>query len=718
MNEVEDDNLRSETNVGPSHATTKRLRRLLFSTLVLATIVIAARHMHDLLLANGYTDLERAIFALFVMLMFPIAISFWIGVAGFYVRLRGGDPIALTRGKGLAEAGPLPSRTAIVVPVHNEDPHRVSAGIIATYESLERTGHLDEFDIFILSDTTNPDLWVEEELVYDELRRSLSRPDRLHYRKRPRNTEQKAGNIWDFCTRYAGDYRYMIVFDADSVIRGATIVALVRLMEANPTVGIIQAPPVPANKNTLFGRLQQFAARAYGPLFQAGLNYVQCGEGNYYGHNAIIRLKPFLEHCRLPRLPGSGPLSGHIMSHDFIEAAFMRRAGYGVWLASDLAGSYEEPPPTLVDYAARDRRWCQGNLQHARLLFFPRLNLVSRVHLLMGIMAYVSSPLWLLLLLLATAEAVRQAIVGHDYFGSSDTLFPIWQVSTSAETGLLFGCIMAMLFLPKLFAALSIILDRPTRKRFGGASNVFESVVVESLFSMLLAPVLAVLQTQFVVFTLLGKKVRWTAQERDDVGTPFAEAAKRHFGTTLLGLVWGYIAIRFVPELVPWLLPVIGGMCLAIPLSWYTSRMASGQRVRDLGLLLTPEETDPLQVLSRLREEIAMRQAREASIAGDGLQRVVEDARVRDVHLRCSVVPDTGVSLLDAHRRDGNVLKYRLGGPSSLTAEEKYDLLLSGTALAALAGSPAPSPSPSPPMNGVHTNGTTKPPAERAASME
>ncbi len=655
------------------------VRRVWFLVSVIATMVLAAERMRALLAVNGLTGLERLSLALFVILMLPIAFSFWIAIAGFFVRIRGGDPIALTRTRCLADSGPLGAATAILIPVYNEDPQRVSAGIRATFESLARTGHIDSFDFFILSDSNDPDAWVEEELVYEELRKSLPNPERLQYRKRARNTEQKAGNIWDFCVRLGDPYRYMIVFDADSVMRGATIVSFVRLMEAHPEVGIIQAPPVPANKSTFFGRMQQFAATAYGPLFQAGLNFVQCGDGNYYGHNAIIRLAPFREFCHLPRLGGHGPLSGHIMSHDFVEAAFMRRAGYRVWLADELIGSYEEPPPTLIDFAARDRRWCQGNLQHARLLGFPGLNIVSRIHLAMGIMAYASSPLWMFLLLVTTGEAVRQAIVGHRYFDPAQSLFPIWEISTRFETGLVFACVMGMLFVPKLLSAIVLLLDPAQRRRFGGGSSVFESVVVESLLSMLQAPVLAVLHTKFVVMTLLGRRVSWKAQERNDVGTRLADAVRVHLDATLLGLVWLFVAVTWVPDLLPWLAPVIGGLLVSIPLSCATSRTDLGLRARESGIFVTPEESDPLFVLRRLREEIDRRRAQPKAEPGDGLRRVLDDPAVREIHV--ARLPDATPTPLEEHARDGLLLRAGLDGLDALTDAERYELLLSRRAI-------------------------------------
>src|SRR5581483_10558213 len=262
-------------------------------------------------------------------------------------------------------------RTAIVMPVYNEEHGRGMAGLKGTYESLEQTGLLQHFDFFILSDTTDPDTWVSEELAFAELRTQVSDPERLVYRNRRENTERKTGNIADFCANWGERYRYMIVFDADSVMTGTSLVNLVRLMEANPHVGIVQAPPLPINRRTLFGRIHQFAMQAYSLIFISGLNFWQGGAANYWGHNAIIRIRPFVEHCRLPKLPGKEPLGGSILSHDFVEAAFMRRAGWKVYLASELRGSYEEMPSSLIGYAARDRRWCQGNLQHLKLLGTP-----------------------------------------------------------------------------------------------------------------------------------------------------------------------------------------------------------------------------------------------------------------------------------------------------------------------------------------------------------
>jgi hypothetical protein len=315
---------------------------------------------------DGLSPMELLLLLLYTILFSWICMSFWTAFMGFFVILFGRDRWAISR-QPAAPPDPAapPPRTAILMPIYNEDSERVFAGLRAIHRSLADTGQLDGFDFFILSDTRDPDVWVEEELRWQDMVRALDGKGRIFYRNRPENTSRKSGNLEDFCTRWGGHYRYMIVLDADSIMKGETLVEMVRLMERHPGVALIQTPPVPVNRESLFARILQFASSIYGRMFTAGLNYWQLGESNYWGHNAIIRVQPFLDHCGLPKLPGREPFGGEILSHDFVEAALLRRAGWEVWLAYDLEGSYEEIPPTLIDYAKRDRRWCQGNLQHS-----------------------------------------------------------------------------------------------------------------------------------------------------------------------------------------------------------------------------------------------------------------------------------------------------------------------------------------------------------------
>jgi membrane glycosyltransferase len=657
-------------------------RRLVFAILIVATIVIGALAMASALAANGLSALEWTQLVLFVILFSWIAPSFWTSLFGFAVILRGGDPFAITRTLEPWEAGRrLPVRTAIVIPVYNEDPERVMAGVASTMSSLDDRGVLADFDTYILSDTDDPELWVEEELAFSRLRDFVRDPDRLFYRKRRENVDRKVGNIADFCARWGDRYRYMIVFDADSVMSGGTLVHMVRLMERNPGVGLIQVPPMPVSRETLFGRIQQFAAGAYGGMFATGLNWWQAGEGNYWGHNAIIRIRPFVDHCRLPVLSGTEPLGGAILSHDFVEAALMRRAGWTVWLASELDGSYEETPPTLIDHAARDRRWCQGNLQHVRLIGTRGLNLISRLHLLMGIMSYLASPLWMLLLLVATIEAARAAMLGPVYFDPERSLFPVWQVSTTTRTLILYLVTLGMLLSPKLLAILAHAA-RGKLRGFGGAVRLTMSVLLEALFSMLLAPVMAVLQTRFVLSVLAGRKVTWAGQQRQDATTTLSDAVRRHGGSTALGFVWGVAAYRFMPDFFWWLTPVLAGLVLSIPLSMLSSRPDMGRAARALGMFLIPEEIEPPQVLARLPRFRAQLRA-DASLP-TGLSRLISDPEARRIHLGLLPEP-VEIDPLQRHHLTGLRLKARLRGLEALTRQERMEVMLDRFTLEALA---------------------------------
>jgi membrane glycosyltransferase len=660
-----------------------RARRAGFLLLVLATVSAVAVPLANMIQVNGTTPLEGLIFALTLLLLVPIVFSFWLAVAGFVVELSGRDPLAVDVAEADRLAPPL-ARTALVVPVRNEEPARVLAGLGATWESLERTGESGAFELFVLSDTNDPRRWLDEELAVARFAEELAGRARVHYRNRSSNEGKKAGNLEDFCRRWGGQFRYMVVLDADSVMSGGALVRLVRLMELHPEAGILQAPPVPVNRRTLFGRLQQFAAGVYGPTWAAGLSWLQDGEGNYYGHNAILRIAPFVEHCRLPLLPGRAPLGGHVLSHDFVEAALMRRAGWCVYLVADLGGSFEEPPPTLVDFAARDRRWCQGNLQHARLLSMPGLHLMSRLHLLMGVMSYLSAPLWILLLLLSTAEALRWQLAEHEYFAPGGSLFPIWQVSIEAQAQLLFGLVMLLLFLPRGLALLARLLDAAECRRFGGAARLLLSVLGEALFSMLLAPVLAVAQTRFVLSILSGKSSGWRSPPRSDRGTGLLEALRNHAGTMLLGLAWTVLLARLAPSLLAWMVPVLAGLCLAVPLSMWSSRVSAGEVARRAGLFLTPEEVSPPAVLRRLDQRLA--QAPEPPHdERSALERVLADPQLRATHLGLGAGP-AARDPLERHRLAGLVLKARLQGAAALSDDEQRDLLRDPEAVGALTG--------------------------------
>jgi len=397
-------------------------RRLLVIGGAIVLTGFGAREMYRVLAVNGPTPLAIVMLALFVALFAWIALSFTSALAGFVSVVAGGGQRLLVPG-----ARPV-SRTALLMPTYNERPARVMAGLQAIDDSLQALGVGPLFDIFILSDTTDPEVWITEEKAFLDLRARTGEKRRIFYRHRPKNTARKAGNIAEWVGRFGAAYPQFLILDADSVMRGDTLVRLVAALEAHPDAGLIQTLPIITGGTTLFARMQQFAGRVYGPVIAHGIAWWHGAEGNYWGHNALIRTRAFAEQAGLPELRGRKPFGGHIMSHDFIEAALIRRGGWAVHMMPGLEGSYEESPPSLIDLAMRDRRWCQGNLQHIAVLPARGLRWVSRLHLLTGIGSYVTAPLWLLFLLSGILIALQARFVPPDYFPGGKTLFPQWPV--------------------------------------------------------------------------------------------------------------------------------------------------------------------------------------------------------------------------------------------------------------------------------------------------
>jgi membrane glycosyltransferase len=568
-------------------------RRLCLLVLMLLQTALATYFMMAVLPYHGQKLLELGMLALFATLFCWVSSGFWTALAGFLLLLRGTDPYLISRHKLETAKAPINTRTAIVMPICNEDVVRVFAGLRATYESLASSGHLQHFDFFVLSDTNQADTYVAELHAWQALRSSGA--EQVFYRHRRRRIKRKSGNIDDFCRRWGANYAHMIVLDADSVMSGDCLATLVRLMQANPGVGIIQTAPRASGRDSMYARMQQFAMRVYGPLFTAGLHFWQLGESHYWGHNAIIRIQPFMQHCALAPLPGDGVLVGEILSHDFVEAALMRRAGWSVWIAYDLDGSYEETPPNLLDELSRDRRWCQGNLMNFRLLLAHGFHIVHRVVFVTGVMAYVSAPIWLLFLMVSTALLASHTLIDPQYFTEPGQLFPLWPEWHPQKALALFSATATLLFLPKI---LSIVLIAAQDARgFGGKLRLTLSMLLESLNSMLLAPVRMLFHTYFVISAFLGWNAGWKSPPRDDNETGWGEALQRHGWGSLLGAVWTMAVYKLSPGYFWWWLPITGSLMLSIPISVLSSRTSWGRLMRKIGLFLIPEEKNPPQEL-------------------------------------------------------------------------------------------------------------------------
>ena len=566
-------------------AATRRRRVLLALVAALAgsALLLQWQAAPQGLTASGWAQ------AVLVTLLFA-----WVG-AGFVTALMGawvmhrGDRHGLVLRDAHAPID-RSARTAIVMPICNEDVATVFAGLRATCESLAATGALSLFDIYILSDSADPAVRAAEQRAWQRLRDMLGDAPvgggaRIFYRWRRRRTRRKAGNVADFCRRWGRNYRYMVVLDADSVMSGDALLSMVRLMEANPTAGIIQTAPRAAGLATLHARSQQFAGRVTGRLFTAGMQYWQLGESHYWGHNAIIRVEPFMRHCALAPLAGRGGLSGEILSHDFVEAALMRRAGWFVWLVDDIDGSYEQQPANLLDELQRDRRWCQGNLQNARLVAEPGLHGVHRAMLVTGAMAYLSAPLWLGFVLFGAALWL---LGGPVVFG-----MPL-AVPTGA-TALWFATV-AMLALPRVAGVAAIVL-RGAQRDYGGAPALLRGALLEAAISVLTAPIRMVAHTIFVIAALTGLKLDWKSPPREASDVAWADAARRFGPVALLALALVAALAMVEPRAALWLAPMGLPLVLAVPVTVWTSRESLGRRALAHHLLMTPEEHHAPRVL-------------------------------------------------------------------------------------------------------------------------
>lgn len=607
------------------------LRRFLVIGGAMAMTVLGGRQMYLVLNGAGQSFLGWAVLVLFVVLFAWIALAFTSALGGLI------DILTKRRSRADEALPDLTARTALLMPCYNENPSRIAAGLQAIYESVAATGRLDQFDFFILSDTTDPDVWLAEEASFLALRERTGGHGRIFYRRRAKNTERKAGNIADWVRRFGGAYPFMLILDADSVMEGATIVRLAALMEREPGTGLIQTLPVIVNGTTLFARMQQFAGRIYGPLIAHGIARWHGTEGNYWGHNAIIRTRAFAEQAGLPVLPGRTPFGGHVLSHDFVEAALIRRGGWAVRMVPDLPGSFEEGPPSLTDVAVRDRRWCQGNLQHAAVLPTRGLQWVSRLHLMMGIGSYVTSPLWLVFLLFGVLISLQSRFVRPEYFGEGPSLFPNWPRVDPVLAEQLFTATMAVLLAPKLMAYIALLFDPSLRRACGGFLRAFGSVLIETLIGGLIAPIAMLIQSSAVVGVLLGRDSGWNAQRRDDGRVPIGAVIAGYWQYTLFGLILAGAAYAVSTPLFLWMTPVLVGLGLAVPLVLLTSSRSAGRALRRLGLLRIPEEIVPPPSLQRALG--LYRQLSQEIREEDALHRLIQDPVLRRHHLDALPAP-------------------------------------------------------------------------------
>lgn len=538
-------------------------RRAILMTLTIVIGLVGGLEMARSAWDGGIDWREGLLIMLFVPLFAWIGFGFLTALIGF-IQLVVGEQ---QRDFSLVDARVCPEgRTAVLLPVYNEDVDAVFGRVRRMAESLRQHGAANSFDFFILSDS-NAENGAIEHAAFERLRREVA--PALYYRRRLKNTERKPGNVADWVRTFGRAYPYMLVLDADSLMSGETMSRLAATMDRQPGVGLIQTIPTVIAGRTLFARWQQFAARFYGPISSAGLIWWAGSESSFWGHNAIIRTQAFADSCGLAGLPGKEPFGGPIQSHDMVEAGLLRRCGWAVHMV-EADQSFEEYPPTLVDHAKRDRRWCQGNLQHFRLLDSAGFHWVNRLQLLMGGSAYLTSPLWLFLLI---------AAVTHHFMTGQGTSPSPW----------LLGMTLIILFGPKLLSMIWAMMDRERAASFGGNSGIVASVMLEIPLSILVAPQMMMTQSLTLFDILRGRPSGWGPQRRDVDGIAFSEALQYYRPHLFVGLIMAGLAVGAGGALA-WMMPVALGLIVSPYVAVATSRTAAGEYLAQGGVFMIPEE--------------------------------------------------------------------------------------------------------------------------------
>ncbi|TVQ56194.1 MAG: glucans biosynthesis glucosyltransferase MdoH [Rhodobacteraceae bacterium] len=572
-----------------------RRRRLFVLALNLATLALLFWGMVRVFGAGGWSSADVVIVACFLVGAPWTVMGFWNAVIGLW---------ALHGPRGLADAcpvlrdgdgdAPLVSRVAVVMCLRNEDPERAFRRLVAIRESLDATGWGDRFDVFAMSDTDDPAVAAEEERLFDALRPRLGFGAR--YRRRTSNEGWKAGNLRDFLRRWGGGYEMFLPLDSDSLMSGETIVRLARIMERHPRIGILQSLTVGAPSESLFARIFQFGMRHGMRSHTAGAVWWHGDACGYWGHNALIRTAPFKAKCRLPVLPGEPPLGGHILSHDQIEAALMRRAGFETRVLPVETESYEDNPPTFLDFIKRDHRWCNGNMQYFGLLGLSGLKPLSRFQIIAAVAMYFGGPAWMLMTLAAASKLFDGASTVDLAFGVA-MFFIMFSVSLA----------------PKVAGWIDVALTPGGVRRYGGAGRFAAGALVETAFTMLMAPAAALAVTVFMGGLLTGRRIVWSGQQRDLTQISWAQAARTMWPQTLVGLALGAAVWSLAPGALPWAAPVLAGLSLAIPFAVLTASPALGRLAARAGLCATPEEIAPSAVLTAVSAPLDFAAAQRAA---------------------------------------------------------------------------------------------------------
>jgi membrane glycosyltransferase len=549
-----------------------RRRRIAFATVVVASSIALLVLMAATLFAADPDPIGVAMLLLFALNLPWTTIGFWNAVIGFSLMTFARDPAGgvAPHMRNVEGDGKIGSSTALLICIRNEDTARLSRNLTWMLEGLIATREARWFHLYILSDSNQPEIAAAEEAVSAAITDRFGSALDVTYRRREQSIGYKAGNIRDFCKRWGRLHQFAIVLDADSVMTPQAMLRLVRIMQVHPRLGILQTLVTGLPSASPFARIFQFGMRLGMRSHTLGAASWQGDCGPYWGHNAILRLAPFIEHCELPVLPGRPPLGGHVLSHDQLEAVLMRRAGYEVRVLPDEEGSWEENPPTLLEFIRRDLRWCQGNMQYFHFLTLPRLLPVSRCQLGLAIAMYLSSPAWLAFLLLGL----------------------IRQLPFRIDLGvILFGVMLAMSLAPKLATLADVMARGPLRRAYGGTARIVAGVFLEFVFSVLIAPISAVAVTLFMLGLPFGRRVGWTSQQRDAGGVTLPMAARKLWPQTLFGILLMAWFWKAAPGVIWYWVPIFAGLTGSIPVAMVTAHPLVGRVLATCGICRIPEES-------------------------------------------------------------------------------------------------------------------------------
>jgi membrane glycosyltransferase len=552
-------------------------RRALFFILVTLTSLSLLVLAGMVLWHDGFDAFDVLMLALFAATLPWQATGLWNSTFGFFVMRFARDPIAvLFPGARVREDEAVTTKTAILICIRNEMPERVIRNLATLAAGLSAAGVSKVFRVYVLSDTTDPAFAALEDQRFGELASKGADGVPVVYRRRATNAGFKAGNIRDFCERWGAEFDFALILDADSFMSADAVLRLVRIMERNPKLGILQSLVVGLPSTSAFARLFQFGMRLGMRSYTIGSAWWQADCGPYWGHNAIIRLAPFIAHCQLPDLSANGRQL-QILSHDQIEAVLMRRAGYEVRVLPLEQPSWEENPATLIEFIRRDLRWCHGNMQYWRLLGLPGIKFTSRYQLAFAIMMFLGSPGWIGLLVVGTAfAAVSPSAADH--------------FRTHAGAALL-GLTFAMCHWPKLVTFAHIMSRAKERAPFGGALRFVASMMCETVFSTLLAPIVWFAHTMFLTRLPFGRSAQWGTQLRDDHRVPVSTALRLLWPQTTLGIGAVVVLACTHPAAIPYALPLAAGLGLSIPLSVISAMPKVGAALVRIGIGRLPEET-------------------------------------------------------------------------------------------------------------------------------